>query len=231
MQRAHFSKFSASLFALGFALICAAPASAQQATPVGPGVRDDGWVSGVGGASFGPVVQPGSAFAVEYGDDVSRNVQAYLTLSYFQNVMPNSLIDDLSVLSANLTATTGRTWDLTGHDQGVTLIAGGRYLFGSLEGSMRPYVGGGAGIINLKRTIADPRAGNVTLAVLDEFNLGEFDLTIRSTTKPIVEGAAGIAFFNGPVYVDAGYRFRQAFRIDGETLYFSQGVVGVGYRW
>ena len=231
MPRTQFSKRCAFLFAFCFALILAAPVSAQQVTGIGPGIRDGGWVSGVGGASFGPVVQPGSIFAVEYGDDIGPNAQAYLTLTYFQNVMPQDLRDDLSALSAALTATTGRTWDLIGRDQGVTLIAGGRYLFGSRSGVVRPYVGGGAGIVNLKRTIADPRAGNVTLAVLDEFDVGTFNLTIRGTTKPMVEGTAGIAFFNGPVYVDAGYRYKRAFRIDGETLYFSQGVVGIGYRW
>ena len=207
----------------------AMPAFAQ--TPIGPGVRDDGWVSGIGGASFGTPVEPDSAFGVEYGDDVSPHVQAYLTLTYFENVMTQSLQDDIAVLSQELTAFTDSQFNLFGRDQAVTFLAGGRYAFGSPLSTFRPYVGGGGGIINLKRTIADPRLGNITVAVLNDFGIGDLQLATNSTTKPLVEGALGVALFRGPLYVDIGYRFKRAFRIEGEVLDFSQAAVGVGYRF
>jgi hypothetical protein len=229
MQRVNLSKLLTSLAAFGFVLVCAAaPLFAQE--PIGPGVRDDGWVSGIAGAAFGSQTQANATFAVEYGDDIDSHAQAYLTLSYFENLITTDLRDDLEQLSANLTATTGIPWDLHGSDRGVTLIAGARYLPVS-SGLIRPYVGGGAGVINLDRTIADVRVGEVTTAVLNEFGVGSLSLATKAITRPVVEASAGVAFYNGPVYVDVGYRYKRAYRINSTQLSFSQGVVGIGYRF
>jgi hypothetical protein len=230
MQRANVSKLLTSLPALGLVLVSAAsPVFAQE--PIGPGVRDDGWVSAITGAAFGSQTQANATFAVEYGDDISPNVQAYLTLSYFENLITQNLRDDLAELSAALTATSGVLWNLHGSDRGVTLVAGGRYL-PVTSGLIRPYVGGGAGIINLDRSIADPRVGDVTVAVLNEFGVGTLALADDDgITRPLIEGMAGVSFYSGPVYVDVGYRYKRAFRINTDQLGFSQGIVGVGYRF
>ena len=230
MQLANSSPVPVFLISACLLLGAAAAASAQQPTapqPIDPG--EDGWVSAAGGATFGSQTQRAAVFAGEYGDDVTRNVQAYVTVSYFDNLMRQDLTDDLSLLSAALTATTGTTWDLHGRDRGVTLIVGGRYLFAS-QGLVRPYVGGGGGIINLKRTIADGRVGNVTSAVLNQFGVGDLSITTQTLTRPLLEGAVGVGFFGGPVYVDVGYRYKRAFHLN-ETFDFSQAVVGIGYRF
>jgi hypothetical protein len=231
MQRVNRSKLLTSLTAVGFALVCAAPpAFAQTQQPIGPGVRDDGWVSGIAGAAFGSETQSNATFAVEYGDDIDSHAQAYLTLSYFENLITTALRDDLAQLSANLTNTTGIPWNLHGSDRGVTLVAGARYL-PVTSGLIRPYVGGGAGVINLDRTISDFRVGEVTTAVLNEFGVGSLSLATNAITRPLIEGAVGVGFYGGPVYVDVGYRYKRAYRINSSQLSFSQGVVGVGYRW
>jgi hypothetical protein len=228
MQRANLMKLLTSISAVGFVLACAAPAFAQE--PIGPGVRDDGWVSGIAGAAFGSQTQANATFAVEYGDDIHPNAQAYLTLSYFENLITQNLRDDLAALSASLTATSGIPWNLHGSDRGVTLVAGARYLPVS-SGLIRPYVGGGAGVINLDRTIADVRVGEVTTAVLNEFGVGSLSLATKAITRPLIEGAVGVAFYSGPVYVDVGYRYKRAYRINTDQLGFSQGVFGIGYRF
>ena len=229
MQRANLPKLLSPLAAVGVVLVCAAPpAFAQQ--PIGPGIRDDGWVSGIAGSAFGSQTQANATFAVEYGDDIDSHAQAYLTLSYFENLITQGLRDDLAQLSANLTATTGIPWNLHGSDRGVTLVAGARYL-PVPSGLVRPYVGGGAGVINLDRTIADPRVGEVTTSVLNEFGVGTLSLATNAITRPLIEGAFGVSFYNGPVYVDVGYRYKRAFRINSDQLGFSQGVVGIGYRF
>ena len=215
----------------GFLLLVAgATVHAQQITnlpPIDPG--DDGWVSVAAGASFGSQTQTRAAFAGEWGEDIIPNVvQAYVTVSYFDNLMRNGLTDDLAQLSANLTATTGIPWNLHGRDRGVSLIGGGRYLFS--QGRIRPYVGGGGGVINLKRTIADARVGNVTSAVLTEFGIGELTITTQNLTRPLLEGAVGAVLFGGPVYVDVGYRYKRAFHLS-DTLDFSQVIAAVGYRF
>jgi len=228
MQRANLMKLLTSISAVGVVLACAAPAFAQE--PIGPGVRDDGWVSGIAGAAFGSQTQANATFAVEYGDDIHPNAQAYLTLSYFENLITQNLRDDLAALSASLTATSGIPWNLHGSDRGVTLVAGARYLPVS-SGLIRPYVGGGAGVINLDRTIADVRVGEVTTAVLNEFGVGSLSLATKAITRPLIEGAVGVAFYSGPVYVDVGYRYKRAYRINTDQLGFSQGVFGIGYRF
>jgi opacity protein-like surface antigen len=143
--------------------------------------------------------------------------------------MRQELTDDLSQLSAVLTSVTGTPWSLKGRDRGVTLIGSGRYLLNT-GGTIRPYVGGGAGVINLKRTIVDPRAGDVTTSILSEFNLGQQSITTKTLNRPIIEGALGVGFFGGPVYVDVGYRYRRAFHLD-ESIDFSQALVGIGYKF
>ena len=216
------------LMAFGLLVAGVAPALGQAAAPQ-PTQRDYGWVAFATGTTFGSETRTAAAFAGEYGEDVSPHVQVHVTVSYFDNLMRRELTDDLSALSAFLTSTTGVPWDLRGHDRGVTLIGGGRYIFSS-QGTIRPYLGGGAGIINLKRRIVDPRGGDVTASVLKEFDIGSLAITTATLNRPLIEGGLGVGFFRGPVYVDVGYRYKRAFHLD-ETFDFSQAVVGIGYRF
>ena len=73
MQRINLPKLLTSLSAFGFVLVCAAPPAFAQ-EPIGPGVRDDGWVSGIAGAAFGSQTQANATFAVEYGDDMQADI-------------------------------------------------------------------------------------------------------------------------------------------------------------
>jgi hypothetical protein len=109
------------------------------------------------------------------------------------------------------------------------MVAGAKYLIG--ESAVRPYVGGGAGIINLKRTVSDPQVGDVTSAVLTEFGIGESALTSKGQTRPLMEATVGVAIAAGrATYVDVGYRFRRAFRLS-ETLDFGQFAAAIGVRF
>jgi opacity protein-like surface antigen len=230
MQPTRIAALPALVVVSSLVVVCAAPAFAQQGAPPQPVERRDyGWVSIAAGATFGSETDRATAFAGEWGEDIIPSAQAYVTVSYFENLMRQDLTDDLAELSASLTSTTGTPWNLRGRDRGVTLIAGGRYLLNS-GGTIHPYVGGGAGVLNIDRTIADARAGDVTASVLSEFNIGELTVTTKNLTRPILEGAAGVAFFNGPVYVDVGYRYHRAFHLD-ETFDFSQAIVGIGYKF
>ncbi|MGH9256662.1 MAG: hypothetical protein ACRD3C_19050, partial [Vicinamibacterales bacterium] len=183
----------------------------------------------IAGASFGTENLGAAALGGEYGEDLHPRVQAYATISYFDNLMQQDLRDGLSQLSATLTTITGTPWELRGRDRAVTFIAGGRYLLRP-QARVRPYLGAGAGVINLKRRIVDPRVGDVTVAVLNDFGVGALALTTRSDTGPLVEAAAGIGIFDGPTYVDVGYRYKRAMGV-GQTLNFSQLVAGIGYRF
>lgn len=209
-------------------LLTAAVTSAQgqQNAPAGPPQR--GYVAVQAGAASGP---PSAAvFAVEYGDNIHRNAQAYLSLSYYENLMQQPLRDELTTLGTTLASRTGDRWQLSGRDRGVALTSGGKFLIGS--GAVRPYVGGGAGIISLRRTVTDARLGDVTAAVFNDFSVGSADLSLApaSLTRPIVETAFGVGFVSRNTYVDVGYRYRRAFRL-ANTLDFSQIVGGIGYKF
>jgi opacity protein-like surface antigen len=212
-----------------FLLASVAPSLAQEVTAPQAAAYPvrGGYVAALAGPSFGP--QFAAAFAGEFGEDLHPDVQAYATFSYFENLMQKSMRNQLSQLSAALSTVTGTLWDLHGRDRGVTFIAGARYLAGA-GGSVRPYLAGGAGVINLKRTIVESRVGDVTSALLSEFGLGEVSLTTTSATRPLVEAGGGVSFVAGPTYVDIGYRYKRAFRMT-EGLDFSQLAVGVGYKF
>jgi hypothetical protein len=205
----------------------AAMTFAQQ--PVGDSqpARERIYVSAAIGATVGP--QTAAVFAGELGDRVHRNVQAYLTISYYENLMDAATRDDLSLLSTGLTRVTGIPWSLGGRDRGVAMVAGGKYLIG--EAAVRPYLGGGAGIINLRRTIRDPRVGDVTSAVLTEFGIGDSTMTSNALTRPLLEAAVGVAIAAGRAsYVDVGYRYRRAFHLS-EPLDFGQLAAAIGVRF
>ena len=209
-----------------FSLAFAGSVWAQQpGTPV-PARR--GYVAVLGGAASGPPTEP--VFSVEYGDDVTRNSLAYITLSYIENVMPEALRNDLETTATALTQLTGATWELRGRDRAVVLVAGGKYLIG--RGDVQPYVGGGAGIINLRRTVLERNLGDLTAAVFNDFDDGSPDLSLAPAglTRPLVEATFGVGISKGNTYVDIGYRYRRAFRLV-ETLDFGQFSAGIGYRF
>jgi len=210
------------------ALATATTVSAQTAAQARETVPDErGYVSVHGGAVTGPAA---AAFAVEWGEHMNRNTQAYVALSYFENLMKQPLRDDLATLGTSLSALTGDSWTLSGRDRGVALVGGGKYLLGS--GNVRPYLGGGAGIISLRRTVLEARLGDVRDAVFNDFSVGEIDLSLApaSLTRPLMEAAFGVGIVSGNAYFDIGYRYRRAFRL-ANTLDFSQIAVGVGYKF
>ena len=163
---------------------------------------------------------------------MNRNAQAYIALSYFENLMRQDLRDELTTLGATLTGVTGDRFEFSGRDRGIALTAGGKYVIGDISATFRPYVGGGGGVINLRRIIAEARIGEVTTAVFNDFLVGEPALAVapRGITRPLAEAVAGVGITAGHTYVDVAYRFRRVFRLD-PSLDFSQLTVGIGYRF
>lgn len=209
----------------GVVLAIASPARAQQparpaSTPVGI------YLAAQGGALLQP--RTAAAFGVEFGERIHRHVVTYAALSYFEDLMDTALTDQLATVSRTLTARTARSWDLRGRDRGVGLVVGAKYLVGT--GTVKPYVGAGAGALALHRTITDSRAGDVTAATFTEFNVGDASLTTRTVTRPLTEASVGVDFDFGRTHVDVGYRYRRAFHLS-LTPDFSQAVIGVGVNF
>ena len=174
------------------------------------------YVEGIGGAAltheFGDVAP---AFAVEYGERVHRDVYAYANLRYINDLMSEQMKSSLDAAS-DLTGL-----NVSGRDRGLTFTLGAKYMFPP-KWRFRPYVGGGAGAINLKRYIADQTFGD--LIVYD----GILDPGDRSATFPMGEAIIGFSgSASNRTYVDVSYRHGWAFNTP-QSLEFGQLTFGVG---
>jgi hypothetical protein len=210
------------------AIVSSVSAFAQGTPTPGTTAEPHWYIAALGGAVSRPSAEP--VFGVEVAENVGNHGQAYINFSYFENLMRQSLRDDLDAKAAQLTTLTGDTWSLSGRDRGVAFVAGGKYVIG--RGAVRPYVGAGAGTMNLKRTVVETRLGDVTRALFNDYKLGEADLSLATEgiTRPLVEATVGVGIGSGHTHFDIGYRYRNAYRT-ASKLDFSQVTAGIGYRF
>jgi hypothetical protein len=209
-------------------LLTASVAGAQQARVASTGPFENGYMTASAGASFSD--SQAATFGVEIGERINSRVQAYAAFNYFDDLFNDQAVSDLNALSSYLTTVTATAWQLQGRDRGLSFSGGARYLL-SRGPSFRPYIGGGPGVLNIRRTVTDARLGDVTDSVLvvfgapDGFVVPEKESTFRATAEFI----AGVGIASGRTYVDVGYRIRKVFRVESFT--FSQFTVGVGMRF
>jgi opacity protein-like surface antigen len=202
------------------------PAFAQQKATA---PFSEAYVSALAGAAVG--AQDSAILAVEYGDRVDDHVTAFANLTYFDDLMTDRMRSNLARASAMLAASTGSTWTFQGRDQGLALSVGAK-VTGALGSNVRPYVGAGAGVVNLRRKITEPGLGDVTESFIKVFGLSDGNIasTSASVTRPLAEALAGINFVAGRTYVDFAYRYRHAFNLV-EPIHFSQLSAGIGVRF
>jgi Outer membrane protein beta-barrel domain len=188
-----------------------------------------GYMTAVAGTSFGDQQQ--ALFGAEVGENLTSHVQAYANFTYFDNLITDSAQSYLANLSATLTRLTASSWNLTGNDRGLAFSGGAKYLM--LPGSaIRPYVGAGPGLINIRRTIYETDLGEISNEVLAVFGApdGGINPEKEGSFKPMVEFAAGAGIAAGRTFVDVGYRFNKIYKTT-EPLSFSQFKVGIGMRF
>ena len=211
-------------------LMTAGVAAAQQArvAPSAPPL-ERGYMTAAAGASFSD--RRAATFAVEIGEDINRRAQAYAAFTYFDDLFNDRAVSDLANLANVLSIVKGGSWEFSGHDRGLAFSGGGKYLL-SRGPRVRPYVGGGPGVMNIKRTITERSLGDVSDPVLLVYGApdGVIDASKKSTFKPMAEFVAGVGFATGRTYVDVGYRFRKVFR-SSEPFSFAQFNAGVGMKF
>ena len=218
-----------SLWAVPFALvILSSPAAGQEATDTPPKF----YLTATGGAAFDVKFDdPTATFAVEWGERLHHDVQAYANLGYVSNLMSDRMEDNLVLAGDTLTAIDGVLWEFKGRDRGIAFTVGGKWL-APIKSRMRPYIGGGFGLLNLQREITERDLGDVSegFFLLTGLNDGVFDAGDTSTTKPLGEILIGVSGAIGRAYLDVGYRYRKAFN-SFEPIEFGQVTVGVGVAW
>jgi hypothetical protein len=211
-------------------LMIAAPAMAQQrSSPASEPLR--GYLIGGGGTSIG-TSQSTMALMAEIAENVRSDAQVYLAAGYYDNIMSQAARDQLDRAASALTTSTGAPWVFEGRDRARYFSFGGKYLVPTAT-PVRPYVGGGAGVINLRRTIREQSRGDITEAYLAQFGSadGVVDPTQGNTNRPMVEVALGVGAAISHAYVDVGYRYRKAFHNVNESFDVSQVGVAVGVKF
>lgn len=221
-----------SISLLGMLLV-AAPALAQQQRPApAPAPRPlRGYLIGGGGASIGPA-KTAVTLSAEIAENMTRNIQAYMSAVYYDNIMSDVATNQLAVVGSTLTALTGTPWVFTGRDKARSFTLGARVLVPATS-SVHPYVGGGFGALNVRRVINEQSRGNITQAYLNQFGSPDavIDPTNTDTTHPMGEVAAGVGAVVKRAYVDFGYRYRKAFHTGNQSFDISQVGAAVGVKF
>jgi hypothetical protein len=206
----------------------ATPALCQQTTDGADRSEPRYLTANVGGAVLDS--ETVATFAVEYGERISRHVQAYANLSYVDNVMTDTMRDNLVLAADALTTVSGSTYTFSGRDRGLAFTAGGKLVVPGR--TFRPYAGAGIGGIQLRRTIHEASLGDVTTSFVTETGLSDGVLNVGddTTSKPLGEIVAGVGINARKGYIDIGYRFRKVFHTS-TPIDFSQLGVGFGIRF
>jgi hypothetical protein len=214
-------------------LLIAAPALAQQRPAPAPRPLR-GYLIGGGGASLGQAVpaQTSLTLSAEIAENMTRNIQAYMSAVYYDNIMSDTQANQLALVGNTLSAATGTPWVFQGRDRGRSFTFGAKVLVPGTS-SVHPYVGGGFGALNVRRTIRELSRGNVTQAYLTQF--GSADGLVHpadtDTTHAMGEVAAGVGAVIKGAYLDVGYRYRRAFHTGSESFNISQVGAAVGVKF
>jgi hypothetical protein len=213
------------------AALVAVPAFAQQRPSVAGQERLRGYLIAGGGAATS-TPQNSLTLSAEVAENVTSDIQVYMGAAYFDNVMSQASRDQLARTGAALTAITGSPWVFDGRDRARSFTVGARYLIPA-SASIRPYVGGGIGAINLRRTVHEQSRGNITTAYLAQFGSadGVVDPTQSNTNRPMTEVAVGVGAAVKKAYIDVGYRWRKAFHTLDDTFEISGVGAAVGLKF
>jgi opacity protein-like surface antigen len=211
-------------------LLVAVPAVAQQAPPVARQPLRGYLIAGAGSS----VSTPQTALTVnaEIAENVTSDVQVYISAAFYDDIMSQATKDEIALAGDVLEAITIQPWSLQGRDRARSFTVGGKFLVPT-GSPVRPYIGGGFGVLNVHRFIRDQFRGNITEAYAAQFGSadGVVDPTQDNTNHPMTEVATGVGIVIRRAYVDVGYRWRKAFHNVNDSFEVSQVGVSVGVKF
>jgi hypothetical protein len=205
----------------------ASPALGQDAAPSYPQEPPGAYFIFAGGSSFNQDFDnPSAAFGGEYGDRLHRDVFAYASLMWIENLMSQQMRDYLVTGSEILGE------EVRGRDRGMAFTVGATYSL-PVNRRLRPFFGGGFGFVNLRRDIQSPSRGSFarTFPELTGLNDGIIEPGTLSSNKPLGElmvGYGGQFGRNG--YFDVRYRYDRVFDVL-ENIDFSQVTASIGFSF
>ena len=219
------------LHALSFVpvlLSLASPALGQDAAPSSyPQAAPKRYLIAAGGSAFNQDFDNASAvFGGEYGERVHRDVAAYASLMWIENLMSQQMRDHLVTGSEILGE------EVRGRDRGMAFTVGAHYML-PVARRIRPFFGGGFGFVNLRRDISSPSRGSFArlFPELTGLNDGVVEPTTLSANKPLGEVVVGIGGpFGKGAYFDVKYRYGRVFDTL-ENIDFSQVAAGIGFAF
>src|SRR5678815_1536296 len=165
----------------------ASPARGQDAAPTYPQEAPGAYLIFAGGSSFNQDFDnPSAAFGGEYGDRILRDLDAYASLMWIENLMSQQMRDYLVTGSEILGE------EVRGRDRGMAFTVGAKYSL-PVNRRIRPFFGGGFGFVNLRRDIQSPSRGSFarTFPELTGLNDGVIEPGTLSSNKPLGELMVG----------------------------------------
>lgn len=205
----------------------ASPALGQDAAPSYPQEAPGAYFTFAGGSSFNQDFDnPSAVFGGEYGDRVHRDVFAYVSLMWIENLMSQQMRDNL-VTGGEILGE-----EVRGRDRGMAFTVGATYAL-PVNRRLRPFFGGGFGFVNLRRDISTASLGDITrlFPEMTGLNDGVVEPGAESANKPLGElmvGYGGAFGKNG--YFDVKYRYGRVFD-SMENIDFSQVAASIGFSW
>ncbi len=208
------------------AVTCATPALAQNREAPAPRWARGYLIAGASALVSNPV---SPVFSTEIAERVTSDIQVYVAFTYYDNLMSDETQAELDDVSTQLSFATGTSWDFEGRDRGRSFTAGAKYLLPTAT-PLRPFVGAGIGVINLRRTISEQSRGNLTAAYVSQFgsSYGMVDVSQTNTNRPLGEFTAGVAMVVRKAYIQFDYRFGKPFHTGDGGYDISTAGVSAG---
>jgi hypothetical protein len=88
-------------------------------------------------------------------------VQVYISAAFTTDIMSQAAKDEIALVGDALEAITLQPWSLEGRDRARSFTVGGKFLVPT-GSPVRPYIGGGLGVLNIHRFIRGSIPGNIT---------------------------------------------------------------------
>lgn len=208
--------------------IIALPGVASAQTAAGASDADRGYVEGVIQSAFGNVTS--QSYGAEIGVAIKPNLQIFVEAGIVRDVATPEIGSAAQAIAGFLSQTQANVGFRV--KEPVTFGVAGIKVIVPIEGRLRPYVVGGAGIASVKQDVSFTVGGSdVTSSLPTQYGVQLGTDLSGSFSKPMIVAGAGAMW---PAWqqlvVDVQFRFGRVFAEDG-GINVSRAGIGIGIRF